>query len=99
MKTKGIHRSMCTDSVGCIHRVLAPADCTLRLEFQRITAQQKLSGLSGSVVDPDPKLFAGSGSGKNHSASEQLRIRNEFEIKVLWNTGKFLTISQQKCSI
>jgi hypothetical protein len=39
-------------------------------------------------IRSDPKLFAGSGSRKNHSGSEQLQIRNEFEVKVLWNTGK-----------
>ncbi len=41
-----------------------------------------------SVVDP--KLWAGSVFGKNHSGfeSEQLRILNEFEVKLLWKTGK-----------
>jgi hypothetical protein len=34
----------------------------------------------------DSKLFAGSGT--NHSEYEQLRIRNEFEVKLHWKTGK-----------
>jgi hypothetical protein len=40
----------------------------------------------------DPKFLAGSGSGKNHSGSEseELRILNEFEVKLLWKTGKIL---------
>ncbi len=42
-------------------------------------------------IRSDPKLDAGSGSGKNHSGSEQLRIRNEFEVKLLWETGKIWT--------
>jgi hypothetical protein len=46
-----------------------------------------------SVVDPDPggsEILAGSGSGKiipdpdpSSSGSEQLRIQNEFEVKLL----------------
>jgi hypothetical protein len=35
-------------------------------------------------LDPDPvtsELLAGFGSGKNHSGSGQLRVRNEFEVK------------------
>jgi hypothetical protein len=43
--------------------------------------------LGKSVVDPDAKLLAGSGYGfgKNHlgSGSGQLKIRNEFEVKIL----------------
>ncbi len=35
---------------------------------------------TASVVDPDPE--------KNHSGSEQLRIWNEFEVKLLWKSGK-----------
>ncbi len=37
-----------------------------------------------SVVDPDPKLLAGSEFGGNHSGSGswQLRIRNEFEVGI-----------------
>jgi len=30
----------------------------------------------------DQKLLAVSGSGKNHSGSKQLRIRNKFEVKL-----------------
>ncbi len=51
------------------------------------------------VVDPDPnpvgsEIFAGSPDPENvipdpsSSVSEQLRIRNEFEVKLLWTTGK-----------
>jgi hypothetical protein len=48
--------------------------------------------------DPDQKLLAGSGSGKNHSGCgyEQLRIRNEFEVKLLLNTGKILKFLNKK---
>jgi hypothetical protein len=51
-----------------------------------------------SAVDPmDPKCLTGSGSvygsGKNHSGSGQLRIRNEFEVKLLRKLIKFDTFS------
>jgi hypothetical protein len=63
-----------------------------------------------SVVDLDPnpvgsETLAGSGSvsgsRKNHFRSEQLCIRNEFEVKLLYSEKLkfFLTISQLKCSI
>jgi hypothetical protein len=44
-----------------------------------------------SVVDLDPvgsEPLTGSGYGKNHSGSRPLRIRNEFEVKLLWKTDK-----------
>jgi hypothetical protein len=34
-------------------------------------------------IRSDPELLAGSRSGKNHSGSRQLQIRNEFETKLL----------------
>ncbi len=34
-------------------------------------------------IRSDPKILAGSGAGKKHSWSGQLRIRNEFETKLL----------------
>jgi hypothetical protein len=42
-------------------------------------------------IRSDPKLLAGSESGKNHSGSEseQLRILNEFEVKLLWKLVNF----------
>jgi hypothetical protein len=54
------------------------------------------SALAGSVVDPEPdpvgsEVLAGSGSRKHHSRSEQLLIRNEFEVK-LWYSGKLIKI-------
>ncbi len=41
-------------------------------------------------IRSDPNFLAGSGygSGKYHSGSRQLRIRNEFELKLLWKTDK-----------
>jgi hypothetical protein len=53
----------------------ATTHCTRnRMVFSRFT---KVYYAMASVADPD--LLAGSGSGKKHSGSEQLRIRNEFE--------------------
>ncbi len=51
-------------------------------------------------IRSDPKLLAGSGygSGKNHSCSGQLRIQNEFELKLLLKTEKFDNFST-KCLI
>jgi hypothetical protein len=44
-----------------------------------------------SVVDPDlvgSEIFSRIRIRKNHSGSEQLRRQNEFEVKLLWKTGK-----------
>jgi hypothetical protein len=54
------------------------------------------------VVNPDPvgsETFNRIRIRKNHSGSEQLRIRNEFEVNYSENVVKNLTISQQKCTI
>jgi hypothetical protein len=51
-----------------------------------------------SVVDTDPvgsETLAGSGFGKNNSGSGQLRILNEFEIKI----GKTDNFSTKKFSL
>jgi hypothetical protein len=53
---------------------------------KNINFHVNLSDFASSVVDPDPKLLAG--SGKKHSGFGQLRIRNEFEIKLLGQTDK-----------
>ncbi len=41
-------------------------------------------------IGSDPKLLEGSGSGKNHSGTgtEQLLVRNEVEVNLLWKTGR-----------
>jgi hypothetical protein len=54
-------------------------------------------GRGGSVLDMDPKLLAGSGSGKNHF--ESLRIRNKFEEKNYFDKVIKFTVSHKKCTI
>ncbi len=53
-----------------------------------------------SAADPesDPDLLAGSRFGKKHSGAEQLQIRNEFEIKLLWKTDQIWQFSLQNYS-
>jgi hypothetical protein len=65
-----------------------------------------LNGASalGSAVYPepdqfDPKVLAGSGSGKHHSGSEQLLIRNESEVKLLWKTDKIFHFPPKICNL
>ncbi len=50
---------------------------------------------SAIVLDPDPETFSRIRIRKNHSGSKQLRIRNEFEIKLLWETDKNWIIFQK----
>jgi hypothetical protein len=50
----------------------------------------------GSVLDMDPNLLAGFGSGKNHDGS--VKIRNKFEKNYSDKVIKF-TVSHKKCTI
>jgi hypothetical protein len=75
--------------------VEAPLDVRL---FKFVRLQQRARNKSPTAqpvlwiripIREDPKLFAGSGSGKNDSG--QLRIRYEFEVKLLTKMLNFKT--------
>jgi len=65
-------------------------DPILEFSQKRHTVPVMLSVVDCNRIRSDPKLLAASGNGygKNPSESEQLRLQNEFEVKLLWKTDK-----------
>ncbi len=82
---KSLYADQACDTVRTLVAVFKPQAATLSSqlgkEAQNIWLYMVPNCLPVLGSDPDPKLLAGSGSGKNHSG-------NEFEVKLLWKTAK-----------